>query len=49
MFQGQSIRVVPLAEAGVFELMFDRQGESINKLDDRTVNELRQATQALAA
>ena len=49
MFQGQSIRVVPLAEAGVFELLFDRQGESINKLDDRTVNELRQATQALAA
>ena len=48
MFQGQSIRVVSLAEAGVFELLFDRQGESINKLDDRTVNELRQATQALA-
>ena len=49
MFQGQSIRVVPLPEAGVFELVFDREGESINKLDDRTVNELRQATQALAS
>lgn len=49
MFEGQSIRVVALPEAGVFELVFDRQGEAINKLDDRTVNELRQATAALAA
>lgn len=49
MFEGQSIRVVALPEAGVFELVFDRQGEAINKLDDRTVHELRQATAALAA
>lgn len=48
LFQGKSIRVVALPEAGVFELVFDREGEAINKLDDRTVNELRQATQALA-
>lgn len=49
VFQGKSIRVLALAEAGVYELVFDREGESINKLDDRTVNELRQAMQALAA
>ena len=49
VFEGQSIRVVALPEAGVFELVFDRQGEAINKLDDRTVSELRQATAALAA
>lgn len=49
MFQGQSLRLAPLAEAGLFELCFDRQGESINKFDDRTVEELRQATRLLAA
>ena len=49
MFQGQSLRLAPLAEAGFFELCFDRQGESINKFDERTVDELRQATELLAA
>ena len=34
---------------GVFELCFDRQGDVINKFDNRTVDELRQATQALAS
>ena len=49
MFQGQSLRIASLAEDGLFELCFDRQGESINKFDERTVDELRQATKLLAA
>lgn len=49
MFQGQSLRLTPLDEAGLFELCFDRQGESINKFDERTVDELRQVTRLLAA
>lgn len=48
MFQGQSIRLVLLEEPGVYELIFDRVGEAINKLDERTVSELRQATAQLA-
>lgn len=32
-----------LDEPGVYELCFDRAGESINKPDDRTVAELREA------
>lgn len=48
MFQGQSIRVAALDMPGVFELCFDRQGDTINKFDHRTVDELRRATQALA-
>jgi 3-hydroxyacyl-CoA dehydrogenase / enoyl-CoA hydratase / 3-hydroxybutyryl-CoA epimerase / enoyl-CoA isomerase len=47
VFQGKCIRVTPLEQAGLYELCFDRQGESINKFDDQTVEELRQATQAL--
>jgi len=42
MFQGKSIRVQALSD-GVVELCFDRQGESINKLDSRTVGELLEA------
>lgn len=49
MFQGQSLRVVALDEPGVYELCFDRVGENINKLDDRTVRELSEATRWLAA
>jgi len=49
VYQGQSIRVQPLPEAGVYELVFDREGEAINKLDERTVRELREATALLAA
>jgi len=49
VFQGQSLRVTALAEQGVFELCFDRQGDAINKLDERTVAEMREATQWLSA
>ena len=42
MFQGKSIRVQALGD-GLVELCFDRQGESINKLDARTVAELLEA------
>ena len=48
MLQGQSIQVLPLAD-GLVELRFDRQGEAINKLDARTVDEFRQATALIAA
>lgn len=46
---GQNLRVAALEPAGVYELCFDRQGEAINKLDERTVAEMREATQWLAA
>nr|WP_145544952.1 fatty acid oxidation complex subunit alpha FadB [Variovorax boronicumulans] len=52
MFQGQSIQVLPIAEPGaqgLVELRFDRQGDAINKLDARTVDEFRQAIDAIAA
>lgn len=47
VYKGLSLRVEALGTAGVFELCFDRQGEAINKFDDRTVAELREATQRL--
>ena len=46
MFQGKSIRVT-LADAGIAELYFDRQGESVNKLDVPTLEELKAATDAI--
>ena len=49
MFQGQSVWVRALEETGVFELCFDREGDAINKLDARTINEFGVATQLLAA
>lgn len=48
MFQGKSIRL-RLIEEGLVELCFDREGESINKLDQRTVAELGQATQIIGS
>ncbi|MDP3806140.1 fatty acid oxidation complex subunit alpha FadB [Hydrogenophaga sp.] len=48
MYQGQSVWVRALDDAGVCELCFDRQGDAINKFDDRTVDELRQAVAVLA-
>ncbi len=48
MFQGQSIRVIPLAD-GFVELCFDRDGNAINKLDKRTVSELHQAVSLIGA
>ena len=52
MFQGQSIQVLPVAEPGaegLIELRFDRQGDAINKLDARTVDEFRQAIDVIAS
>jgi 3-hydroxyacyl-CoA dehydrogenase/enoyl-CoA hydratase/3-hydroxybutyryl-CoA epimerase/enoyl-CoA isomerase len=48
MFQGESIRVVAL-NGGFVELCFDRCGDSVNKFDKRTLNELQQAIAAIAA
>ncbi len=47
MFQGDSIRLNRLDE-GFVELCFDARNEPINKLDARTVDEFRQATELLA-
>ncbi|MDB5969373.1 MAG: Multifunctional fatty acid oxidation complex subunit alpha [Hydrocarboniphaga sp.] len=47
MFKGQSIRVEAIG-GGIVELCFDRGGDSINKFDARTVDELRSASAAIA-
>ena len=47
MYRGQSIRVQAIDE-GFVELIFDRQGDAINKLDARTMRELGEATAAIA-
>lgn len=46
MFRGQSIRV-DLRDEGIVELCFHRQGESVNKLDVPTVNEIGAATEVI--
>src|SRR5262245_66678765 len=46
MFQGQSIRVTRLP-GDIAELCFDRKDDAINKFDTRTVNELRDAAEAV--
>lgn len=46
MFTGESIQLRQL-EGGIVEVIFDRRGESINKFDIRTVDELRAATTAI--
>ena len=48
MYQGQSIRCSQL-DGGIVELCFDREGESINKFDARTVRELQEAGDAIKA
>lgn len=49
MFEGKSLRLQPLSgDEGWVELCFDRQGDSINKLDEQTVAEFKQATALLA-
>lgn len=48
MFQGDSIQVRRLDD-GFAELCFDRQGDAINKLDARTVDEFQRATNVIAA
>ena len=49
MYQGKSLKVVVNHEEQIAELIFDREGESINKFDARTVQELGEAAAALAA
>lgn len=46
MFQGKSLRLAALPD-GVFEVCFDRAGQSINKFDDQTVEELRHVIEIL--
>ncbi len=41
VMQGQSIRVQAV-EAGIYEVVFDRENEAINKFDQATLGELRQ-------
>lgn len=47
MFAGESIQVRTI-EAGLIELCFQRPTESINKLDQRTIEEFREATALIA-
>ncbi len=46
MYQGQSIQVRPL-DGGLAEMCFDRKDDAVNKFDARTVNELREAVEAI--
>ena len=48
MFKGSAISV-QMHDAGIAELNFDLEGESVNKFDTHTVNELSQALDALEA
>lgn len=48
LFQGKSVRVERI-ENGFVELCFDRSGESINKLDQRTLAEVGVAVAAIVA
>ncbi|ACY14210.1 fatty acid oxidation complex subunit alpha FadB [Haliangium ochraceum] len=47
MFQGQSLRVTRISDHFA-EICFDREGEAINKLDKRTVDELGTAVSSIA-
>ncbi|MYM86764.1 fatty acid oxidation complex subunit alpha FadB [Rugamonas sp. FT82W] len=47
MYQGKSIRMIPLAD-GFAELSFDRQGDAINKLDSLTMTEFGEAIRLIA-
>lgn len=49
MFKGKSISLVVHHEEQIAELVFDREGEAINKFDSRTLVELKDAAAALAA
>jgi 3-hydroxyacyl-CoA dehydrogenase/enoyl-CoA hydratase/3-hydroxybutyryl-CoA epimerase/enoyl-CoA isomerase len=48
MYTGKSLRLQALGD-GLLELVFDREGEAINKLDQRTVAELKEVTALIAA
>lgn len=47
LFEGQAIQVKSI-EDGIYDLVFDRQGDSINKLDQSTLAELRTAIDTLS-
>lgn len=47
-YRGRSLHVTPLG-SGLVELCFDRENEAINKLDNRTVAELLEATSLIAS
>jgi 3-hydroxyacyl-CoA dehydrogenase / enoyl-CoA hydratase / 3-hydroxybutyryl-CoA epimerase / enoyl-CoA isomerase len=47
IYAGKSLRC-QLLDGGIAELCFDREKDAINKFDLQTVNELREAGQALA-
>ena len=47
-YQGQSLTAIPLGRSGIYEVCFDRKGQSVNKLDDQTVLEFRDAIRWLA-
>ena len=47
LFQGSCLRLQDLGD-GIAELTFDRQGDVINKFDQATISELRQATGTIA-
>ena len=49
MYQGKSLKVVVNHEEQIAELIFDREGEAINKFDARTIKELGEAGAALAS
>src|SRR5262245_26769731 len=48
IYQGKAITVKAL-ESGIVELKFDLEGESVNKFNRLTLNELRQAVDAIKA
>ncbi|WP_077032913.1 fatty acid oxidation complex subunit alpha FadB [Pelomonas sp. KK5] len=48
MYSGKSLRLQALGD-GLLELVFDREGDTINKLDQRTVAELKEVTALIAA
>ena len=48
IYEGKAITVKAL-ESGIVELNFDLKGESVNKFNRLTLNELRQAVDAVKA
>lgn len=48
LFEGQSLRLTQI-EPNIVELCFDRAGESINKFDHRTIDELQRVTALIRA
>lgn len=48
IYEGKAITVKAL-ESGIVELKFDLKGESVNKFNRLTLNELRQAVDAIRA